>query len=228
PCLCASVVSFLLLCGIMVGMADQEYGYTHGEATYDYSYLWSALKSILHQHHPAPCRVFELGCGNGVTTNFLTSLGYEVTAVDSSVSGIEWAHKTYPKLCFDVASVYDPLSAKHGHFPVVLSLETIEHLTQPRAFASTIFDLLEPGGIGIVSTPYHGYVKNLALAITGKLDSHFTALWDGGHIKFFSIRTLSQLLGEGGFEITRFYRAGRIPILAKSMFCVFKKPAPTR
>jgi 2-polyprenyl-3-methyl-5-hydroxy-6-metoxy-1,4-benzoquinol methylase len=209
-------------------MLDQEYAYSHGDATYDYSYLWKGLKAILREHHPAPCRLFELGCGNGVTANFLVSLGYEVIGVDSSASGIEWARKTYSNVSFDVGSVYDALTAKHGHFPLVVSLETIEHLTQPRAFASTIFDLLEPGGIGIISTPYHGYMKNLALAITGKLDSHFTALWDGGHIKFFSIRTLSQLLQEGGFEILRFYRVGRIPMLAKSMFCVFKKPALTK
>jgi hypothetical protein len=39
-----------------------------------------------------------------------------------------------------------------------------------------------------VSTPYHGYHKNLGLALSGKMDAHFTALWEGGHIKFFSIR----------------------------------------
>ena len=88
----------------------------------------------------------------------------------------------------------------------------------------TIYELLEPDGVGIISTPYHGYWKNLVLAMTGKLDTHFTALWDGGHIKFFSIKTLSELIQETGFDRLQFYRLGRIPILGKSMVAVFRKP----
>ena len=43
----------------------------------------------------------------------------------------------------------------------------------------------------MLSTPYHGYLKNLALAVSGRMDRHFTALHVGGHIKFFSIETLT-------------------------------------
>jgi 2-polyprenyl-6-hydroxyphenyl methylase/3-demethylubiquinone-9 3-methyltransferase len=76
---------------------------------------------------------------------------------------------------------------------------------------------LKPGGALILSTPYHGYWKNLALAVTGKLDDHFTALWDGGHIKFWSRGTLAQLLEEAGFRVERFVGVGRLPFLWKSM-----------
>lgn len=79
------------------------------------------------------------------------------------------------------------ISAQYGRFPLVVSLEVVEHVFDPRHYARTLFDLLEPGGVAVVSTPYHGYLKNVALAVSGKLKSHFTELWDGGHIKFFSI-----------------------------------------
>lgn len=69
----------------------------------------------------------------------------------------------------------------------------------------------------IISTPYHGYVKNLVLAVTGKLDNHFSALWDGGHIKFWSKKTLYRLLQEQDFEIEFFLGVGRLPLLWKSM-----------
>jgi 2-polyprenyl-6-hydroxyphenyl methylase/3-demethylubiquinone-9 3-methyltransferase len=62
------------------------------------------------------------------------------------------------------------------------------------------------------------------LAISGKMDSHFTALWDGGHVKFFSIRTLSELLKEAGNPDVQFLRLGRIPVLAKSMVAIIQKP----
>jgi 2-polyprenyl-6-hydroxyphenyl methylase/3-demethylubiquinone-9 3-methyltransferase len=73
----------------------------------------------------------------------------------------------------------------------VISLEVVEHVYAPRSFAATIFDLLEPGGIAVLSTPYHGYLKNLAIAALNGFDKHVNPLWDYGHIKFWSQRTLS-------------------------------------
>lgn len=94
----------------------------------------------------------------------------------------------------------------------------------PRRYAATLFALVQPGGTAIVSAPYHGYWKNLALAITGRMGAHFTALWDHGHIKFWSIRTLSELLHEAGFADIRFERVGRVPALAKSMIAIARRP----
>ena len=62
------------------------------------------------------------------------------------------------------------------------------------------------------------------LALTGHMDVHFTALWDGGHVKFFSRSTLEKLLVERGFLIERFEGAGRLPYLWKSMVIVARLP----
>ena len=147
----------------------------------------------------------------------LRDLGFDAIGVDLSED-----RGAFTEHCF-LGSAYDDLAGKYGRFPVVLSLEVIEHLYDPRRFARTAYDLLEPGGIAIISTPFHGYWKNLALALTARMDSHFTALWDGGHIKFWSERTLATLLREAGFSGIRFVRAGRIPALAKSMIAIARK-----
>jgi 2-polyprenyl-6-hydroxyphenyl methylase/3-demethylubiquinone-9 3-methyltransferase len=84
-------------------------------------------------------------------------------------------------------------------------------------------DLLLPGGTAVISTPYHGYWENLALAITGKMDEHFAALWDYGHIKFWSTKTLQILLREGWFNDLSFVRVGRVPLFGKSMIAMVKK-----
>jgi 2-polyprenyl-6-hydroxyphenyl methylase/3-demethylubiquinone-9 3-methyltransferase len=116
------------------------------------------------------------------------------------------------------------LALKYGQFTVVLSLEVVEHVYAPREYARRVWDLLEPGGMAIISTPYHGYFKNLVMALSGKLDAHFTALWDYGHIKFWSFRTMRTLFEEVGFGEIQFFRVGRIPPLAMSMIAVVKKP----
>ena len=168
-------------------------------------------------------RLFELGCGNGSVAEVLTRQGYQMTGVDASAQGIEQAKRCYPHLNLQPGSAYEPLADTYGRFPVVISLEVVEHLYAPRVFARTLFELVEPSGTVIVSTPYHGYWKNLAMALTGRLDHHFTALWDHGHIKFWSMATLRQLLQEAGFHSITFRRVGRVPALAKSMIAIAKR-----
>jgi 2-polyprenyl-3-methyl-5-hydroxy-6-metoxy-1,4-benzoquinol methylase len=154
----------------------------------------------------------------------LDTLGFSMTGVDPSTSGIDQARRAFPRVTADVGSGYDDLVAKYGTFPLVVSLEVIEHCMDPRSFARTFYDLIEPGGIGVLSTPYHGYLKNVALALSGRMDGHFTALWDGGHVKFFSIKTLRQLLREIEAHEVDFVRVGRIPHFAKSMVAIVRKP----
>lgn len=198
------------------------YRWDSAELTCAHAYLLPALLRELSALRPG--RLFDLGCGNGSVANVLANLGWDITGVDPSAEGIAIANARYPHLKLYRGSAYDDLASRYGHFPVVTSLEVVEHVYYPRRWAATLFALLEAGGYAIVSTPYHGYWKNLALALSGKMDAHFTALWDHGHIKFWSIRTLHQLLQEAGFVDIRFRRVGRIPPLAKSMLAVARKP----
>lgn len=201
------------------------YRYADGGQTSAHSYLLPAVRAELAALAGAR-RVFDLGCGNGSVAATLAKDGHTVSGVDPSLEGIAQARATYPDLRLEAGSAYDDLAARFGQFPAVISLEVVEHVYAPRDFARTLFQLVEPGGYAIVSTPYHGYWKNLALALTGKLDNHFSALWDHGHIKFWSFRTLGTLLGEAGFEPPRFIRVGRLPPLAKSMVAIARRPSP--
>jgi 2-polyprenyl-3-methyl-5-hydroxy-6-metoxy-1,4-benzoquinol methylase len=190
--------------------------------TYGNAYLWPALKSLIGARDWPVRRAFDLGCGNGATGKMLESLGFETIGVDTSESGIALARSNGVEAY--LGSAYADLAANYGTFSLVVSLEVIEHCMEPRAFARTFLSLIAPGGVGFLSTPYHGYLKNMALAVSGQMDRHFTALWDGGHVKFFSIKTLRALLQEAGASDVRFLRVGRIPILAKSMIAVIDAP----
>lgn len=166
----------------------------------------------------------DLGCGNGATAGMLVEQGYAVTGVDPSTTGISVAEKAYPRAKFARRTAYDDLAGEFGEFDAVVSLEIVEHCYWPRKFAGNVVTLLRPGGLAVISTPFHGYWKNLALALAGKFDAHWSPLWDGGHIKFWSERTLRALLEEAGLVDIAFRRVGRIPALAKSMIAISRKP----
>lgn len=203
-------------------MRIDGYGYEDAARSHTVAYLLPTVLKVLKPK--SALRVFELGCGNGSMANLLRQRGFEVVGVDPSPQGIAQANLNYPEIRLAVGSSEEDLAARFGRFPAVLSLEVVEHVFAPREFAKRVYDLLEPGGIAIISTPYHGYLKNLALALTGKMDAHFTALWGYGHIKFWSVKTLSALLSEAGFQGLQFHRVGRVPVLAKSMIAVARKP----
>lgn len=167
--------------------------------------------------------VFDLGCGNGSVAAEVAQAGYKVTGCDPSVTGIEMAQRHWPELKLETGSAYDDLASRYGSFPLVYSLEVIEHVYDPRKMVSRVYEMLEPSGRFILSTPYHGYLKNLTLALTGRLDPHFTALWDHGHIKFWSRKTITKLLEEAGFRVLRIRRLGRMPALAMTMMVVAEK-----
>ncbi len=127
-------------------------------------------------------RVLDAGCGNGAFCGALVKQGcYEVVGTDLAESGVAIARRHYPGAEFHVLSVQDDLVSFFGSpFDAVVSLEVIEHLYSPKQFVMGMFRAIRPGGTLIISTPYHGYLKNLALSITGKMDHHFTANWEGG------------------------------------------------
>lgn len=204
-----------------------DYPYHDAAPTWANAYLWPVVRreAMTLRRTLGVTKIFDLGCGNGATAGMLAEIGFSVTGIDTSESGISFAKAAFPDCTFAVANACDDLTQRFGKFPLLVSLEVVEHLYDPRAFAKSAFDLLEPGGTAIISTPYHGYLKNVALALSGRMDRHFTVLWDGGHIKFFSIPSLRQLLAEAGFATIRFIRVGRLPPFAKSMIAVARKTA---
>jgi 2-polyprenyl-6-hydroxyphenyl methylase/3-demethylubiquinone-9 3-methyltransferase len=199
-----------------------DYGYSSASETCAHRYLLAPVLRALAG--PGVRRVLDVGCGNGSFTARIAAAGYEASGCDLSPSGIAQGRCAFPALDLREASVYDDLRATFGaDFDAVLSIEVIEHLYDPAAFVRRAYDALRPGGRLVITTPYHGYWKNLALAVAGGFDRHFTALWDGGHIKFWSRKTLGTLLDRCGFRVVGFAGAGRLPYFWKSMILVAEK-----
>jgi len=204
--------------------ASNEYIWDVAGEAGSHPYLLPAVTAEL-QRLRARC-VLDLGCGNGTFTAQLLKAGYDITGMDHSSSGIALAQREYPRIPFARHDLHDELPAAHaGKYDAVVAVEVIEHLLLPRRLMAAATAALRPGGALVITTPYHGYLKNLALAMTGKFDEHWAPLRDYGHVKFFSRRTLTQLFEEFGYRDIAFRTAGRVPPLAKSMVVSGIKPA---
>lgn len=192
-----------------------EYGWEKEDVSYCHSYLAPKVISLLPEGDAL--KILDAGCGNGLLTAKLAALGHSVVGIDVAEDGIEIARKNYPDIRFEVHSGYDDFHDIVDQVDVVISTEVVEHLFTPPLYMKSVFNILRPGGALIVTTPYHGFLKNLALSLTNKWDHHHTVAWEGGHIKFFSPATLTAMLSEAGFVNFRFNNAGRVRWLWKSM-----------
>jgi 2-polyprenyl-3-methyl-5-hydroxy-6-metoxy-1,4-benzoquinol methylase len=162
--------------------------------------------------------VLDLGCGNGALTGLLAGRGFEAVGLDLSASGIEVARRNHPGVPFERHDLTQPIPDAHAHsYDAVVSVEVIEHMLLPRKLFENALAALRPGGVFLLTTPYHGYLKNLALALADKFDDHWHVLKDYGHVKFFSKRTILALFSEFGLVDLGFETVGRIPALARSM-----------
>ena len=94
-------------------------------------------------------------------------------------------------------------------FDAVVSCELIEHLENPRAMFRSLFALLKPGGIAIITTPnQHSWRSILAYVVKG----HFAAFVGSSypaHITALTRMDLERVAMETGFELRGIYYSGQ-------------------
>ena len=198
-----------------------NYGWSSSDAEHSHKYLLPVVLKQLNKY--AVEELLDIGTGNGATIPFWQKNGFKVSAMEPDKIGFEFANK-HSGADVRLLGCGDPIpSAWQSKFSCIISLEVIEHMFDPKQLADTSREVLGVGGIAIITTPYHGYIKNLLLAILDKWDFHHHPNRCGGHIKFWSKKTISKLFVDNGFEILEFNGAGRIPYLWKSMVLSFRK-----
>jgi 2-polyprenyl-6-hydroxyphenyl methylase/3-demethylubiquinone-9 3-methyltransferase len=120
----------------------------------------------LHQMNPTrigwiqgllsgPTRILDVGCGAGLASEALARLGHDVLGIDAAGEAIEAAraHAAGQGLCLAYrACLAEELAAEGLRFPMITSLEVIEHVPDPAAFVGVLARLLEPGGVLVLST----------------------------------------------------------------------------
>lgn len=194
------------------------YDYGHAEQPHWNKYLVPPIFELVGKITPG-MRVLDIGCGNGYIASLFQERGCVVVGVDPSESGIEHARKAHPEGRFEIDTATPDLRMRLGEkpFDLAISAEVAEHVYDGDAWALCAANALRPGGRLILTTPYHGYLKNILIAVTDRWDHHHTSLGTGQHIKFWSRATMTTLLERNGFQVTAFRGAGRMAYLWKSM-----------
>jgi 2-polyprenyl-3-methyl-5-hydroxy-6-metoxy-1,4-benzoquinol methylase len=147
----------------------------------------------------APGRVLDVGCGEGQFAVELARAGFAVVGVDVAEEPLRRARARHPELDLRVVPVDGPWPLEDASFDIVWAGETIEHVADTAGWLSELRRVLRSGGSLLLSTPAHGRLTVLRLALSHRaFDRHFDPRAD--HLRFYTPGTLARLLEDFGFE----------------------------
>lgn len=162
------------------------------------------------------CRVLDVGCASGYMARLLSTRGCRVTGLDISSKALETAQKYCERV---VAADLDTVSLHElfpeGAFDVVIFADVLEHLRNPWQTLDDARRVLGYSGHAIVSIPNiaHGAIR------LGLLKGHFDytefGILDNTHLRFFTRRTIDELLVRSGFQVEQTEKT-LLPLFAPS------------
>jgi 2-polyprenyl-3-methyl-5-hydroxy-6-metoxy-1,4-benzoquinol methylase len=152
-------------------------------------------------------RVLDVGCGEGAFAAAILDAGAHVVAVDIAEEPLRRARSRHPELDVRLVAPEGPWQLDDASFDAVWAGEVIEHVADTAAWLSEVRRVLRSGGSLVASTPAHGPLALMRLALSPRaFAEHFDPL--GDHLRFYDRRTLARLLDEFGFEQVTVRSAG--------------------
>lgn len=136
-------------------------------------------------------KILDLGCGYGYFLDVAKARGWEVYGVEIAKEaadicrskGITMYHGVIENCAFEVES-----------FDVVISIEVIEHLSNPNIILDSAQRMLREGGLFYVTTPnFNSYLR---YQLKGKYD----VIDYPNHLSYFTKKTLEEIFKKNHFQ----------------------------
>jgi len=147
-------------------------------------------------------RLLDVGCATGFFIDEARKMGWRVEGLDVSDFGVHYAQEHFGLTAHHGALTTLPFDAEA--YDLVTMWDVIEHVPDPKAYVRRAAELLRPGGVISLATPD---VDSLPARLAGRR-------WVGyklseEHVYYFSVKTLSDMLTEAGFEVVNVRHIGK-------------------
>lgn len=175
-------------------------------------------EDVAYELAPGGKQVLDIGCGNGsLAIRFLSKYGYSF-GCDIARTRLSQADKkrnnlgikNIKRLKFLVADADDKLPFAAGSFDTVTMIATLEHFFDPYHVIKEVTRILKRGGTIIIQVPNLGFLPRRIAVLLGNIPvtSEDEEGWDGGHLHYFTVGSLKNLILQHGYSINKITCSG--------------------
>lgn len=178
---------------------------------------WSSHSTIqkLLRAFPAGTRVLDVGTASGTIGKICQDQGFLLRGVEPVAAWAEESRPFYEEICAqDLEHTSDAFLTAHQ---VVICADVLEHMPDPEAQLRRLVRLQQPGAVFLISVPN---IANLWVRLNllfGKFDYTDRGILDRTHLRFFTRRTITDMLAAAGLEVRK-VQATPIPLNLVSPF----------
>ena len=144
-------------------------------------------------------RALDVGAADGFLAERLTAHGWSVTALERDPELAARARGRCKEVV--VADLESAPPLLHGPFEAIIYGDVLEHLSDPTTVLRALDQTLAPGGAVIVSVPNVAHLWVRLSLLAGRFDYADRGILDRTHLRFFTRRTLLELLRSAGLRV---------------------------
>jgi 2-polyprenyl-3-methyl-5-hydroxy-6-metoxy-1,4-benzoquinol methylase len=174
-------------------MSDSRYEFK----PFKYSSHYWILDALAREENPV--RILDVGAASGYLGKIWRGRGHYVAGIEYDAAVAEKARQYYD--AFQVADVETFEFPYRREFDYIVFADVLEHLRDPAAVLRRCIPALKDSGKIIISVPnIANWVIRLSLLL-GKFDYMEKGILDRTHLRFFTLRSLKQMMDEASCDI---------------------------
>jgi SAM-dependent methyltransferase len=174
-------------------MPDSRYEFK----PFKYSSHYWILDALREEKEPV--RILDVGTASGYLGKIWRGGGHYVAGIEYDPAAAEKAREYYD--AFQVADIETFAFPYRREFDYIVFADVLEHLRDPAAVLERCIPALKESGRIIISVPnIANWIVRLSLLL-GKFDYMDRGILDRTHLRFFTLRSLKQLMSEVSCEV---------------------------
>jgi SAM-dependent methyltransferase len=177
-------------------------------------WAWERRRALLLSEAKPGERVLDLGCGAGRFVAALRDARADPVGVEIAEAALERARAVAPGADLRLLEADGSVPLEHGSVDLVWCSEVLEHVADGMHLLQEARRVLRPGGRILVTVPYHGRAKAVAIALA-RFDAHFDP--QGQHLRFYTRTSLAEALRAAAFAEPSVRAVGGVPLFRETL-----------
>lgn len=147
-------------------------------------------------------KVLDVGCATGrIAEKLKKEKDCYVVAVEINKEMAKIAKKRCDQVIVADAELLKRLNFPKGYFDIILFADLLEHCRNPEGILQNLRKYLTDRGYILVSIPNVANWEIRLKLLLGKFDYRGGTILDDGHLRFFTLRSIKELIRKAGFEV---------------------------